>query len=42
VADSNAADDETPAPTGTSEANAIRAGGTSKPASCRAQTMPAT
>jgi hypothetical protein len=42
TADSRAADDDTPAPTGTSEDRAIRAGGTSCPASRRAQATPAT
>jgi hypothetical protein len=42
TAHSIACDDDRPAPTGTSEASAIRAGGTSKPASRSAQTTPAT
>src|SRR4051794_24031834 len=42
TAASSAADDDTPAPTGTSEARAIPAGGTSYPASVSAQTTPAT
>jgi hypothetical protein len=42
TADSSAADDDSPAPTGTFEARVKDAGGTAKPASCNAQTTPAT
>ena len=42
TAHSSACDDDSPAPTGTSEAIAIRPGGTSKPASRSAHTTPAT
>jgi hypothetical protein len=42
TADSSAAEDETPAPTGTSETSARFAGGTSYPASRSAHATPAT